>query len=187
MRQAPPPSCCSSTEPGAGRGSSTVGTTPFRAPRLAAIDHHEGLDVAAASHEDYARNVVAAAEELQAPVALCGWSMGGLVVLQAAQVIRLDSVVLLEASPPAEVQGVHPDVEIAGGSFDPEVVYGPFPGACGRGRSRHRHARSASADVPLAVADRLGVRPAQPPAQAPTSSLKAGSSRIRSKSESPFA
>lgn len=94
---------------------------------LIAVDLQAGLDVARASHDDYAGAVVAAATTARQPVALCGWSMGGLVVLQAAAAVRPHSVVLLEASAPAEVQGSHPGTDIEDGSFDPEVVYGPFP------------------------------------------------------------
>ena len=92
-----------------------------------AIDLQAGLEVATASHADYAQIVVEAAATLPAPVVLCGWSMGGLVVLQAAERVRPHSVVLLEASPPAEVQGFNPDTDVAYGVFDPEVVYGTFP------------------------------------------------------------
>ena len=60
-------------------------------------------------------------------MALCGWSMGGLVVLEAAQTLDPEAVVLIEPSPPAEVQGWDESVEPVAGTFDPEVVYGPFP------------------------------------------------------------
>lgn len=53
--------------------------------------------------------------------------MGGLAVLQAAAQVRPHSVILLESSPPAEVQGFDGSVEIEEGVFDPETVYGPFP------------------------------------------------------------
>jgi pimeloyl-ACP methyl ester carboxylesterase len=86
-----------------------------------------GLDVAYATHEDYATAVAHAARGLRTPVALCGWSMGGLAVLQAAGRMDAHSVVLLEPSPPAEAQGVDDSVEPRPGSFDPEEVYGPFP------------------------------------------------------------
>jgi pimeloyl-ACP methyl ester carboxylesterase len=95
--------------------------------QVAAVDLQAGLDVAHASHADYARAVVEAARELPAPVSLCGWSMGGLAVLQAADRVRPHSVVLLETSPPAEAQGVDESVEPRAGSFDPEEVYGTFP------------------------------------------------------------
>lgn len=99
----------------------------FPGVRVSAVDLQDELDVAVASHDDYARRVLTAAASVPAPVALCGWSMGGLVVLQTAQLMRPHSVVLLEASAPAEVQGFNPDTEIADGSFDPEAVYGRFP------------------------------------------------------------
>ena len=92
-----------------------------------AIDLQQGLDVNKASHDDYARKVAAAVSSLPGPTSLCGWSMGGLVVLQATLLTTPHSVVLLEASAPAEVQGTNPDTERVDGSFDPEVVYGPFP------------------------------------------------------------
>jgi pimeloyl-ACP methyl ester carboxylesterase len=76
---------------------------------------------------DYAERVVVAARLLPRPVSLCGWSMGGLVVLQAAVRARPHSVILIEASPPAEVQGFAGDTEMTTGTFDPEAVYGPFP------------------------------------------------------------
>jgi pimeloyl-ACP methyl ester carboxylesterase len=94
---------------------------------VATVDLQENLDVATASHAAYATKVVEAAAALQAPVSLCGWSMGGLVVLQASQLMRPHSVILLEASPPAEVQGFDVQREISDGTFDPEAVYGPFP------------------------------------------------------------
>lgn len=115
-----------------------------------ALDLHEGLDVGRATHDDYARAVVAAAGKAPEPVALCGWSMGGLVVLHAATSLHPHSVVLLEASAPAEVQGFHPEAEVADGSFDPEVVYGTFPDGM-RARpesSRARAERKRGISVP---------------------------------------
>lgn len=76
---------------------------------------------------DYADRVVSAARAMPGQVTLCGWSMGGLVVLQAAQTMQPHSVILLEASAPAEIQGRHPDVQLVGGAFDPEAEYGTFP------------------------------------------------------------
>lgn len=94
---------------------------------VATVDLHRGLDVGRAAHEDYAANLVAAAADLSPPVALCGWSMGGLVVLQATLELLPDRVILVEASPPAEVQGFNPGASITDGVFDPEAVYGAFP------------------------------------------------------------
>lgn len=99
----------------------------FPGVTVLAVDLQDGIDVATASHADYAQSVVEAAATLPTPVVLCGWSMGGLVVLQAAEGVRPHRVVLLEASPPAEVQGCNPETEIADGVFDPEMVYGTFP------------------------------------------------------------
>jgi pimeloyl-ACP methyl ester carboxylesterase len=92
-----------------------------------AVDLHEGLDVPSASMADYAERVVTAASELPRPVALLGWSSGGLAVLMAATRAGASSVVLVESSAPVEVQGPNHDVDVADGVFDPEQVYGPFP------------------------------------------------------------
>lgn len=94
---------------------------------VVAIDLQEGLDIRSASMRDYAAAVMAATARLRRPTALCGWSMGGLVVLLAALKIRPDSVILLESSPPGEVQGFNPDVALREGTFDPEEAYGRFP------------------------------------------------------------
>lgn len=48
-------------------------------------------------------------------------------MLQAAAQARPHAVILLDSSPPAEVQGFDGSVEIEEGAFDPEEVYGPFP------------------------------------------------------------
>lgn len=53
--------------------------------------------------------------------------MGGLVALEAAQRLEPHSVVLLESSPPAEVQGHDDSIELRPGVFDPEQAYGTFP------------------------------------------------------------
>jgi pimeloyl-ACP methyl ester carboxylesterase len=137
---------------GAGSGPWVYGGWAESFPNvdIVAVDLQLGLDVSVASHDDYARNVVAAVSTLPSPTALCGWSMGGLVVLHAARLIEPHSVILLEASAPAEVQGFHPETEIRGGSFDPEVVYGPFPaGMPARAESqRARDERKRGVSVP---------------------------------------
>ena len=109
---------------GAGSGPSVYDGWPDTFPGVepVAVDLQQNLDVTTASHDDYARNVIDAAAALPQPVALCGWSMGGLVVLQAAQHLQPHSVILLEASAPAEVQGLDPDTEITDGAFDPEAA-----------------------------------------------------------------
>jgi pimeloyl-ACP methyl ester carboxylesterase len=99
----------------------------FPGVHVVAIDLQRDLDVRRATMQDYAGAVVAVAEGVRPPVALCGWSMGGLVALQAARAIRPHSVIVLEPSPPAEIQGFHADVELREGTFDPEEAYGPFP------------------------------------------------------------
>lgn len=94
---------------------------------VAAVDLQGNLDVAAARMRDYKDAVVAMAAHLRPPTALCGWSMGGLVVLQSAAAVQSHSVVVIEPSPPAEIQGFHPGVELRRGTFDPEGAYGRFP------------------------------------------------------------
>jgi pimeloyl-ACP methyl ester carboxylesterase len=94
---------------------------------VAAVDLQDGLDPARASMQDYAQNVISAARALPEPVTLCGWSMGGLVALQAVAALQPDRLILLEASAPAEVQGFDPSIELAEGTFDPEAEYGRFP------------------------------------------------------------
>jgi pimeloyl-ACP methyl ester carboxylesterase len=76
---------------------------------------------------DYAGVVERASADAPRPLVLCGWSLGGLVVLMAAERLRPDLVVLIEPSPPAEVQGSDPGQPLVFGTFDPEAAYGPFP------------------------------------------------------------
>jgi pimeloyl-ACP methyl ester carboxylesterase len=115
-----------------------------------AIDLQAGLDVGRASMEDYAEAVSAAARRQTAPTALLGWSLGGLAALMAAERVRPCCVVLVEASPPTEVQGVDADIEIVDGTFDPESAYGPFPpGRQARAESRRARAeRKRGISVP---------------------------------------
>ena len=114
---------------GAGSGPWVFHEWALAFPRLdmVAIDLQENLDIRRAGMRDYAAAVVVAAARLRQPAALCGWSMGGLVALQAALTMRPDSVILLESSPPGEVQGFNPDVALREGTFDPEEAYGRFP------------------------------------------------------------
>ncbi|MDQ3858434.1 MAG: alpha/beta hydrolase [Actinomycetota bacterium] len=99
----------------------------FPSLRVAAVDLQEGLDVGGASMANYAGRVVNVASALPQPVSLCGWSMGGLAVLLAAEDARSHSVILIEPSPPGEIQGFNPDAELTSGTFDPEATYGAFP------------------------------------------------------------
>jgi dienelactone hydrolase len=91
------------------------------------VDLQEGVDVGGASMLDYAGALVSAAEGLTRPIGLVGWSSGGLAALLAAEQIRPSRLVLLEASPPSEVQRSDVDFQVGDGLFDPEVTYGPFP------------------------------------------------------------
>jgi pimeloyl-ACP methyl ester carboxylesterase len=95
--------------------------------RTEAVDLHAGLDVAHASMRDYADRLASAAEALPRPIAVCGWSMGGLVAMMAAPRVEPACLVLLEASPSAEIQGTHPEVALAHGTFNGEATYGAFP------------------------------------------------------------
>jgi pimeloyl-ACP methyl ester carboxylesterase len=102
-------------------------TASFPSLEVSAVDLHAGLDLPRASMADYASQLVRAAEKVPRPSTLCGWSMGGLVALLASARLRPHSVILIEASPPAEVQGFQASAELADGTFDPETVYGSFP------------------------------------------------------------
>src|SRR5687767_6306797 len=85
---------------------------------VAAPDLHEGLDVATASMSDYAGRVLEVLAGSADPIALCGWSMGGLVSAMAALEAPPKVLVLLEPSPPAEVQGRNDPVAAGSGTFD---------------------------------------------------------------------
>ena len=57
----------------------------FEGWRIELADLQAGLDVAEASMADYARVVERATTRAPRPLVLCGWSLGGLVVLMAAE------------------------------------------------------------------------------------------------------
>lgn len=95
--------------------------------RVEAVDLQEGLDVARASMADYAAAVTREARILPRPLAVCGWSLGGLAAMLSAQHEAPDALVLIEASAPAEAQGVDSGVLPTPGTFHPEEVYGAFP------------------------------------------------------------
>jgi pimeloyl-ACP methyl ester carboxylesterase len=92
-----------------------------------AVDLMAGLNVAEASMSNYAAEIVRAAEWLPRPVAVCGWSSGGLAAMLAARQAEAGFLILLEASAPGEVQGFDESVELRAGTFDPEETYGAFP------------------------------------------------------------
>ena len=89
-----------------------------------AVDLHAGLVVGRASMRNYAAAVAARANLLPAPRVVCGWSMGGLAAMMAAHMAGAARLVLLEPSAPAEVRGMHDDVPLEEGTFDPVEVYG---------------------------------------------------------------
>ncbi len=78
----------------------------FPGVTVVCVDLQAGLDVASARMEDYAQAIVRAAEPLARPLAVCAWSLGGLAAMLAAGRVQPDALVLLEASPPLEVQGM---------------------------------------------------------------------------------
>jgi pimeloyl-ACP methyl ester carboxylesterase len=88
-------------------------------------DLQAGLDLAAASMSDYADRVVDEAGEDGA--LLCGWSMGGLVAMLAAQRQQLGALVLLEPSQPRQLGRSDPSVTPVAGTYDAESMYGPLP------------------------------------------------------------
>jgi len=79
-----------------------------------------------ATMEDYAAAIVQAAARLE-PGTLCGWSMGGLAAMMAGSQAQPGRLVLIEPSPPGEIQGSDESVELVPGTFDPEETYGSFP------------------------------------------------------------
>jgi pimeloyl-ACP methyl ester carboxylesterase len=111
---------------GAGSGPQVFERWPGHFPGLDvdAVDLHAGLVVGRASMRNYAAAVAGRANLLPAPRGICGWSMGGLAVMMAAELAGAARLVLLEPSAPAEVLGVHDDVAPAEGTFDPVEVYG---------------------------------------------------------------
>ncbi len=114
---------------GAGSGPWVYDDWPekFSNVRVSAVDLQDGLELRRASMSEYAGRVAAAAVELPDPVALCGWSLGGLAVLQAAERVGPHTLILIEPSAPGEIQGFDPDLALTEGTFDPEAVYGTFP------------------------------------------------------------
>jgi pimeloyl-ACP methyl ester carboxylesterase len=115
---------------GAGSYPSLFDDWPTSFPQWAVLapDLQADLDLPTASMEDYVRAAVRAARESRcATVALCGWSMGGLVALLAAGMMQPAAVIALEPSPPAEIAGVHANIAIEPGTFDPDEVNGAWP------------------------------------------------------------
>jgi hypothetical protein len=99
----------------------------FPEQEVEAVDLQAGLNVPEASMSNYAAVAVRGTAWLPRPLALCGWSSGGLAAMIAARAAEADLLVLLDASPPGEVQGFDESVPLAPGIFDPEETYGPFP------------------------------------------------------------
>jgi pimeloyl-ACP methyl ester carboxylesterase len=114
---------------------------PFADVELEAVDLHAGLNVAEAAMSNYAAVVARGADLLPRPLALCGWSMGGLAAMVAARQARAERLVLLEPSPPGESQGFDPEIPLESGTFDPAEAYGAFPPGV-RARPESRLARS---------------------------------------------
>ena len=92
-----------------------------------AVDLQGGLNVAEAAMSNYAAVIARAADWLPRPLVLCGWSSGGLAAMLAARQAKADLLILLESSPPGEVQGFDDSVPLEPGTFDPEATYGAFP------------------------------------------------------------
>lgn len=140
---------------GAGSGPWVFRSWPKAFPdvEVVAVDLTAGLDMETASMENYVAAVLRAAGRMPRPLALCGWSMGGLVALMAAASVEPDALVLLEPSPPSEIQGSDSGVEPQEGSFDPEEVYGAFPsGVLARPESQFaRDERKRGISVPSIV------------------------------------
>lgn len=123
---------------------------------------HAGLDVARARMTDYVDRVLDAIADR--PAVVCGWSMGGLVGLMAAQQSPLTALVVLEPSLPLELSGGRRLRELRSGTYEAESAYGPLPpGTRSRPESlraldeRRRGISVPSVDCPvLVVAGRTG-------------------------------
>ena len=124
-----------------------------------AVDLQAGLVVAEASMLNYAAAVACTAELLDPPLALCGWSMGGLAAMMATHAVEPAALILLEPSPPAEVQGADPGIEPKAGTYDGEAEYGAFPpGMASRPESALARAeRKRGVSVPSLPARALAV------------------------------
>jgi hypothetical protein len=99
----------------------------FPSMRVAAVDLQEGVEVSSASMTDYAERIMDVARSL---LSRCPSAAGVWVVSPSCRrppALGAHSVILIEASPPGEVQGFNSEAEITKGTFDPEAVYGPFP------------------------------------------------------------
>ncbi len=121
-----------------------------------APDLQEGLDVARARMGDYVDRVLRSAAGR--PSVLCGWSMGGLVALMAAQRTPSVAVVAIEPSLPLELAGSDPLRPLRTGTYDAESAYGPLlPGTRHRPESllaydeRKRGIAVPSVECPLLV------------------------------------
>ena len=88
-------------------------------------DLQAGLDIARARMTDYVDRVLRAVADR--PSVVCGWSMGGLVALMAAQRSPLVAVVVLEPSLPLELSGGDSLRQLRSGTYDAESAYGPLP------------------------------------------------------------
>jgi hypothetical protein len=127
--------------PAAARGCSRTGAKSFPGVRVETVDLQAGLDVVSASMEDFALALAKRPNASRSRRCSWGWSLGGLAVLTSAERVRPAAVVLLEASPPAEVQGSDSEVALADGTFDPEELYGAFPSGI-RARRESSRARA---------------------------------------------
>lgn len=100
----------------------------FPASTLHAVDLQDDVRIRWASMRYYADAIGRAASSLPRPFAVIAWSMGGLAAMMKADTLGAMCLVVMEPSPPAEIQGWHPSSLIVDPrTFDPEAVYGPFP------------------------------------------------------------
>jgi hypothetical protein len=100
----------------------------FPTSTLHLVDLQHDVHVPRASMNQYSRAIGRAARDLSRPLAIVGWSMGGLAAMMQAEALGPMCLVVLEPSAPAEVQGRHRTSSIDDpGTFDPEAAYGPFP------------------------------------------------------------
>lgn len=92
-------------------------------------DLQAGLDVAHATMSDYVDRVLDAVGDR--PSVLCGWSMGGLVAMMAAERCESDSwrrtptaLVVIEPSVPSQIDSGDPYWPLESGTYDAASTYG---------------------------------------------------------------
>jgi hypothetical protein len=124
------------------------------------VDLQHDSHIMRASMHQYSDAIGSAARDLPRPLAIVAWSMGGLAAMMQAEALDPMCLVMLEPSPPAEVQGWQRAASSMDPStYDPDAEYGPFPSGV-RSRpesSLARAERKAGISVPTLACPSLVV------------------------------